>query len=82
MLSVIEVVSLLLLYVLLILPYRPPGPYSFDFHSSQEDVVLLGGLRAATLAATYTWGSTRQQHLRWAEGGRGGAGSFVLDCVC
>jgi hypothetical protein len=63
MLSVIEVGALLLLLLLLVLPYRPPGPYSFDFRSSLEDVVLLGGLRAAALAGTYAYGSS-SLHLR------------------
>jgi hypothetical protein len=85
MLSVIEVLSLLLLYGLLVLPYRPPGPYAFDFQASTEDVVLLGGIRAATLAVTYAWGSTRQ-HLRCVCVGRVSVsvsaivGVFV--CVC
>jgi hypothetical protein len=84
MLSVIEVLSLLLLYGLLILPYRPPGPYAFDFKASTEDVVLLGGIRAATLAATYAWGSTRQ-HLRWGVAWCGVwecARVCVCACVC
>jgi hypothetical protein len=78
MLSVIEVLSLLLLYGLLILPYCPPGPYSFAFKASTEDVVLLGGIRAAALAATYAWGSTRQ-HLRW---GVACGSVHVRACVC
>lgn len=59
MLSVIELGTLLLLLLLLFLPNHPPGPYSFDFHSSLEDLVLLGGLRAAAICGTYAYGSSR-----------------------
>lgn len=57
MLSVIEVASLLL--ILLLLTRRTPGPYQFE--SSLEDVVVLGGLRAVALSATYAWGSRRNR---------------------
>lgn len=56
MLSAIEVVGLLVMLLLLV--HHPPGPYEFHFNSSLEDVVLLGGLRAAALSGTYAWGSS------------------------
>lgn len=58
MLSAIEVVTLLLLLLLLVVPTQPPGPYTFNFHASLEDLVLLGGLRAAAICGTYAYGSS------------------------
>jgi len=67
MLSVIEVGTLLLLLLLLFLPHHPPGPYTFEFDRSLEDLVLLGGLRAAVICGTYAYGRSRFR-FRWGFG--------------
>lgn len=66
-LCLIEVATLMLLLLLLV-PHRPPGPYSFDYTVSLEDVVLLGALRALALASTYACGSS-SLNLRYMAAG-------------
>jgi hypothetical protein len=73
MLCLIEVGTLVLLLLLVVVPRRPPGPYSFDFHVSLEDVALLGCLRASALASTYACGSSNM-NLRCSGLGEGGGG--------
>ncbi|WIA17190.1 hypothetical protein OEZ85_014073 [Tetradesmus obliquus] len=75
MLSVIEVATLLLLLLLLLLPAHPPGPYDFRFDSSLEDVAVLGAARAASISATYAYGSKRYQLRPYL------ITSYVLGCA-
>ena len=58
MLSLIEALSVLLVFLLLV--PRPTGPPRFDFRSNLEDVVAASVTRAAVISATYAYGMQRQ----------------------
>ncbi|KAI8468324.1 MAG: hypothetical protein J3K34DRAFT_523032 [Monoraphidium minutum] len=75
-LSVVEAVGVLLMYLLLV-PHPPaPQPFEFGFRFNLEDVVVGSAVRAAVISGTYAYGM-RRQYLRpylytaYAAGGAG-----------
>lgn len=60
MLSVIEVVAILL--IAFVGMTKAPAPFSFNFKTSVEDIVLASILRALLISATYAYGNSRYYH--------------------